>query len=865
MIKRKWPDKNAAIYICAFFLPFLMVQIFWAILGIYPFGDNSILTGDMNLEFVNFYGYFINTFKSKSDWSYMFAKTLGGDFPGLAAFQLHDPLLFILFLFPGDRIVAGIQLVFTLQVSLAGLSMSILLNKRFKKSWISLLFSTAYAFAGFFFGYLVLTIYFGCLALLPLLVYFFLRYLDDKKYLIPYVLLTVLYIYINFHMGFMLVIFLCILYVSRIIADTKYSKRAVDFVLSGVTILLMDGFFLIRTGLSLLGEKTTEGADYGFYRRFPMNQLFAGFFSGCARNELMPLIYCSVAAVFFALIYLMAGKVSPREKLADIFVIAVIAISMWINTLDAVWHGFNNPEGFYFRYAFFVSFMVVVMGYRGALALFLSDDTDAQADEKAAGRKMIWPAAAACIMFGYIIWLKISGNVYLDTLRLVINVLLTLLTLVSVLLMLKGKRMGTWAAALLAIISMGDMLYNSRTAYVSLNPNNDTPTAMSQFRDDYRNIDDVISYIKGQDDGLYRIEKDFDRAVNDPALFDYIGMSHDSSCEKDEVIDWLNNFGFPRTVYYTYYNGGGTSFVDSFFGIKYYVSRFDEVAKPYERLSYEGRYYAYKNEYALPMAYIAPDGLADYDFSEGDVFEKQNRIAAYWETDDPIYKEAEADITLDGAEETGTGLFRKKEEKGYIIYNVKITENAPLYIYFSAPKRQGAELFINGEDRGRYFSENHWNIMCAGSYKPGDNVEVRLELLEDEIEVNKPSFYYEDKEAVSAWSGKAADLNNAIGEVNEIKSSHLVFNVNTEETERVLVSIPYEKSWKVTCDGRRINTLAAFNMLQSFEVPAGSHTIEMKYIPRGTAAGLAVSLAGLIMLVVLCIRTYGHFDINRSE
>ena len=38
-----------------------------------------------------------------------------------------------------------------------------------------------------------------------------------------------------------------------------------------------------------------------------------------------------------------------KEKLADIFVIGVIAVSMWINTFDAVWHGFNNPEGFYYQ------------------------------------------------------------------------------------------------------------------------------------------------------------------------------------------------------------------------------------------------------------------------------------------------------------------------------------------------------------------------------------------------------------------------------------------------------------------------------------------------------------------------------------
>ena len=834
------------LYLCAFFLPFLIMQIFWAVNGIYPYGDNSILTGDMNLEFVNFYGYFINTFKSKSDWSYMLAKTIGGDFPGLAAFQLHDPLIFILFLFPGEHIGAGIELMFTVQVSLAGLSMSVLLNNRYKRSWASLLFSTAYAFCGFFFGYLVLTIYFGCLALLPLLVYFFLEYLDDKRFLIPYVLLTVLYIYMNFHMGFMLVIFLCILYVSRIIADRSYASKALSFILSGITILLMDGFFLIRTGLSLLGDKTTEGADYGFYRRFPMNQLFAGFFSGCERNELMPLIYCSVAAVFFALIFLLSGKTGVKEKLADIFVVGVIAVSMWINTFDAVWHGFNNPEGFYYRYAFLISFMVIVMGYRGAV--ILSDDKETN--------RPVRTIMAGGIVLLYMIWLRISGNIYLDTKGFIINAVLVCLIMGSTLIILIKKYLRPYAFMLIMLLSVADMLYNSKTAYISLNADNVELPKMSRFRDDYTNINDVISYIKGYDGGFYRIEKDFDRAVNDPAMFDYAGMSHDSSCEEDEVIDWLNNFGFPRTVYYTYYNGGGTSFTDSFFGIKYYVSRFDETAKPYEKLPYAGKYHAYLNKNALPIAFMAPDGLIQYDFADEDTFRKQNALASFWGIESDIYKEAEVDITTEGLEETEPGHYRKSSDKGYVIYDVKITEDMPLYVYFSAPGRQGAELFINGEDRGRYFSENHWNIIHAGNYKKGDRVEVRMELLEDELTVTRSCFCFEDPTALKAFAQKAGEYNKGIGEIEEVKSSHFRFDVNNDEDRNVVVSIPYDKCWKVTCDGQKLKTEKAAQLLLSYEVPKGEHMIEMKYIPRGTCSGLIASIIGIAMFIAVCRRDY---------
>ena len=95
------------IFQCSFLIPFFMVQIFWAICGMYPFGDNSILTGDMNVEFVNFYAYFINTLKTNNDWSYMLTKTLGVISRGLRRFSCTIRFFSFCSRFPGIRSLPG--------------------------------------------------------------------------------------------------------------------------------------------------------------------------------------------------------------------------------------------------------------------------------------------------------------------------------------------------------------------------------------------------------------------------------------------------------------------------------------------------------------------------------------------------------------------------------------------------------------------------------------------------------------------------------------------------------------------------------------------------------------------------------------
>ena len=830
-------DSKLFIYICAFLIPFVMMQVFWAVCGISPYGTHSILTGDMDVEFVNFYAYFINTLKSDNDWSYMLAKTLGGDFPGLAAFQLHDPLLFLLLFFPGDRIALGIEFIFTLQVSIAGLSASVLLNGRYKKSLMSLLFSTGYAFSSFFFGYLVLTIYFGALAILPLVLYFFLEYIDEKRSFIPFVITTSLYIYINYHMGFMLVIFLAVLYVSRIIENKNAIKRFVPLLMSGVTILLIDGFFLVRTGLSLLGEKTTEGADYGFYRRFPLDQLFAGMFSGCARNDLRPLIYCSVAAFFFAVCYFVSGKFSVREKTANAFIIAVIAVSMWINAIDAVWHGFNNPEGFWWRYAYFISITTVVIGYRGFTALVTENEET--------GRKKTL-LISVVVIFLYMAWLVVSKNAYMDRQRLAVNFVLVVVTALATVMMTGSAVRKNACFLIILTVSVAEMIYSSRLAYLCFNSDSGGLPLMSKFEEDYETINEAVSYIKSEDKGFYRIEKDFDRAINDPALFDYIGLSHDSSCEKDEVLDWLVNFGFCKTVYFTYYNGGSTAFVDDLFGIKYYISRFDSVEKPFERMSYRGKYSVYKNDDALPMAYIAPKGLKDTDLSEGNTFEKQNKIASLW-NEKPIFIKAGSKESLSGAEETSENRYEKTGNEGYIVYDISITEEKPLYFYFYAPGRQNGEVFVNGQSWDVYFTVNHWNVLCAGTYKPGTDVEIKMQIKDDALEITEACFYYEDPDALKAWGESAKKLNGSIGEVKKITSSNLSFETAADDEQTVIVSIPYDPAWAVKCDGTDLAVAPAMGELMSFQVPGGNHVIEMKYTPRGTVIGIILSAIGVMM------------------
>ena len=141
------------IYSLAFIIPLFMTIIFFLLCHIYPFGDESLLVWDMNRQYISYYSYLKTILNGSNDIFYTFSKTLGGDVPGFAAYYLHDPLLLILLLFPGDKIVIGIETVLALHLAFAGLSCSVLLNRRYGYDPASLVFSTAYPFCSFIFAF----------------------------------------------------------------------------------------------------------------------------------------------------------------------------------------------------------------------------------------------------------------------------------------------------------------------------------------------------------------------------------------------------------------------------------------------------------------------------------------------------------------------------------------------------------------------------------------------------------------------------------------------------------------------------------------------------------------------------------------
>ena len=125
-----------------------------------------------------------------------------------------------------------------------------------------------------------------------------------------------------------------------------------------------------------------------------------------------------------------------------------------------------------------------------------------------------------------------------------------------------------------------------------------------------------------------------------------------------------------------------------------------------------------------------------------------------------------------------------------------------------------------------------------GNKKYGTKIKIEIELNEEKnYIINDMNFYYEDSKVIE----KCYELlsKNQV-DLKEISSSEYEGKVKTEKEETyILFTIPYDKGWKITVDGKETQTIKMQEALMGVLIEdSGEHEITMKFIPNRILCGM---------------------------
>lgn len=89
----------------------------------------------------------------------------------------------------------------------------------------------------------------------------------------------------------------------------------------------------------------------------------------------------------------------------------------------------------------------------------------------------------------------------------------------------------------------------------------------------------------------------------------------------------------------------------------------------------------------------------------------------------------------------------------------------------------------------------------------------------------------------------------------EAGSDRVVLEADLREPGYVVVTDSYDPGWRATVDGRETPVLAANLIFRAVHVPAGRHTIEYAYRPKGVTLGLLATATTLVLALAALLRS----------
>lgn len=853
--------------ILSFFLPFLFMFVSFAIRGIYPFGNEQILVTDLWHQYYPFLVDFQDKLQSGGGLLWTWKVGGGTNFIALMSYYLTSPLNFLCVFVPKAYLREFLYVITCVKIGCAGGFFAIFLRRVFKKNDISLIvFSVMYALCSFIMGYYWCVIWLDTIALLPLVVLGVFLVLKENRFTL-YIVSLGLSILANYYIGLFSCIFVLIVAIGYTIVEWTNVKTAF------INLLKMIVYSVLGIGLSAIvtlpayfALSRANSATSTFPSSFTINigsssdlkgviEAFGKVISNSVAfvnptdKEGLPNVYCGVIAIVLGLLFLCCKQIKWRERIFCFVIEGFFVYSFIDRRLDYMWHGFHYPNMLPYRFSFLFSFVLIYMAFR----MF-------QHIEELNPIQIAIGIAGVLIVLGITICNEDAEKIAIFGTALISVLVLTWLVL-YVLNVVPKKVL----ALALCIIALAE---GACTAYIGVK------TVGSSNRSSYpasaKEVSECLEQISQREknnEDLYHTEITKYSALNDVALYGMDGISMFNSMTTKSVSDYMEAIGicsWPTSNRYTYQDS--SAYTNMLLNIKYLVATNSNFLDTnYGELIHEAETIkAIKQKYYVPQCFVVKKDILDFDIKakSSNPIDNQNEIFRLTTgLDKDIYDYLEVDsIGHSDYEEfpvdkTSFGHYSFQKTQGeeaneHFKYNYVADRDGSAVIYFTASNTENCTIKINDQDISTNYIKRPY-IMNAGTVKKGDKISVYAEAGKTSSgSVEVYCAMVNDDMLKKAYKYYNSQHLNASFHSDDRISGQLKAN----EDGIVYTSIAYDPGWKITVDGKVVETKSiADGGVIAFNIKKGDHFINMTYTPEGFIVGSISTILCLAILIFLSV------------
>ncbi len=199
--------RNMGTYLLASVMPGVLLLSVYIALGVYPFGQRSLLITDMSQLYVDFYSYLIDVFHGQKALFFFLGGRFRNEYDGSGLLLLSQPFSFLIAFFDKQSVTEGILLITILKTAACGLTFSIYTRKALHlRAAPNLCFSVAYSLMSYVIVYALNIMWLDGVIFLPLVLLGLHRLQDKGSMLLLTIAYTLLFI-AQFYIAYMVGIF----------------------------------------------------------------------------------------------------------------------------------------------------------------------------------------------------------------------------------------------------------------------------------------------------------------------------------------------------------------------------------------------------------------------------------------------------------------------------------------------------------------------------------------------------------------------------------------------------------------------------------------------------------------------------------
>lgn len=835
-------------YILSFFIPFFIMFFVLYSKDIYYGGPKTILASDGFHQYVIFAQNLRNILHGKDSLFYTFTSGLGLNFYALISYYLGSFLSPLYYFFSLNNMPDAVYIFTLCKFGLIGLSSYFSFKRIYPKvqSFFILSLSISFSLMSFLTSQLEINTWLDVFLLVPLILLGLHSLINNGKFLLYYITLTILFIQ-NYYFGYMMSIFLLLYFIVLLIELDSWKERfypTVNFIFISLLAALSSMVMILPAvkDLSSHGEQLTQVVKL-FTANTDSLDLFAKSLIGTydtTKFNSIPMIYSSLLPLLLAILYFTLSSVKWKSKVAHGLLMIIILTSYYIQPIDLFWQGMHAPNMFLYRYAWTFPLLLILISGK-TLTLF----------------EKIKPITIGII---FVILSSLLSLPYFITNKYeFITIPLLLLTLIFVtaytLLFVSHKETKLsfiYIAIFTLLFTCVESTVNTYYMISGLEKEWGFP-----LREGYsRNLNEVDNLVKKTDSlstDFFRSERILPQTGNDSMKFNYNGISQFSSIRNttsSKVLDRLGYKSNGTNLNLRYQNN--TIIMDSIMGVKYNFSQTPIHKFGFESYANNGQTKLYQNNFALGLGILTNTKYRNLPFTVNTLDNQKFLLNQLSGLQYNYFKEVPYQV-----EENTTHLNQRVNAKAknesldtIVTYHIQVPSHTQLYI--SMPNivfsNENSKSVISriGNVRQEYTTDNTFTFFDLGNYQKQQQLTIDFIFPKNKsISYQQPHFYQLDTLAFHRAIAELKDDDIS----TKTKGNKVYSKFNAKADASVFYTIPYDKGWSARINGKKAKLKQAQNGFMTVDVKKGSGNIVLTFIPNGLIEGLIISALGVTLFI----------------